>query len=221
MWHRQFCLCLFLAGAVLTAAEYRGQVTFGGLPLPGASITAVQDQKKLTTITDPQGWYTFSDLADGVWTLRVEMQCFSPIQKDVTVASGEAGPEIDLRLLPVQEIQAVAAPLSPTDRQAAFQKTEVNAAKSAPPAPPTETSTPSSETAAELNERAADGFLINGTSNNAATSPFSLASAFGNARKGPGSLYNGNIGIIVDNSVLDARAFSSQVRTRQSPRTVT
>src|SRR5207302_1362631 len=62
--------------------------------------------------------------------------------------------------------------------------------------------------AADLNQRAADGFLINGSSNNGASSPFGMMPAFGNNRRGPRSLYNGNIGISLDNSSLDARAFS-------------
>jgi hypothetical protein len=54
----------------------------------------------------------------------------------------------------------------------------------------------------------ADGLLINGSENNAATSKFSMAQAFGNKKAGAKSLYTGGIGVIVDNSVLDARPYS-------------
>ena len=52
------------------------------------------------------------------------------------------------------------------------------------------------------------GFLINGTANNAASSPFAMAQAFGNNRRASRSLYNGNLGVIFDNSTFDARPFS-------------
>jgi len=60
----------------------------------------------------------------------------------------------------------------------------------------------------DLNQRAADGFLINGSANNGAASPFAQPAAFGNNRNGTNGLYNGGIGIIFDNSALDARPFS-------------
>ena len=53
-----------------------------------------------------------------------------------------------------------------------------------------------------------DGFLVNGSVNNAATSPFTMAPGFGNTRKGSTSLYNGGIALIFDNSALDARPYS-------------
>ncbi|MBL8229515.1 MAG: TonB-dependent receptor, partial [Bryobacterales bacterium] len=57
-------------------------------------------------------------------------------------------------------------------------------------------------------QRAADGFLINGSVSNGASSPFALLPAFGNNRRGQRSLYNGNIGFIWNNAAFDARAFS-------------
>ncbi len=44
--------------------------------------------------------------------------------------------------------------------------------------------------------------------NNGAASPFSQAAAFGNNRNRPAGLYNGGIGMIVENSALDAKPFS-------------
>ncbi len=60
----------------------------------------------------------------------------------------------------------------------------------------------------DLTQRAADGFLINGSMNNGAASPFAQAPVFGNNRNGPKGLYNGGIGLTLDNSVLDAQSFS-------------
>ena len=39
------------------ASEYHGQVTFGGFPVPGATITATLGTKKFTTVTDQGGLY--------------------------------------------------------------------------------------------------------------------------------------------------------------------
>ena len=50
--------------------------------------------------------------------------------------------------------------------------------------------------------------LINGSDNNAATSKYSLAPAFGNRRPGSKALYTGSLGAIVSNSVFDARPYS-------------
>ena len=62
---------------LLPASEHHGVVKFGGLAVPGATVTATQGDKKQVAITDPRGVYTFADLADGVWNLQVEMLCFA------------------------------------------------------------------------------------------------------------------------------------------------
>jgi hypothetical protein len=65
-----------LAALPLLASESAGVVKFGGLPLPGATVTASQGGKKIVAVTDADGKYSFADLADGVWTIEVEMLCF-------------------------------------------------------------------------------------------------------------------------------------------------
>ena len=102
-------LCVF----TLTAAEHKGQVKFGGLPLPGATVTATQGDRSLVAITDLQGNYSFADLPDGVWTFQVEMLGFGIIKQDVTIASGAGAPEWELKMLPFDEIKASAAPPPP------------------------------------------------------------------------------------------------------------
>src|SRR6202044_2154830 len=78
--------------------------------------------------------------------------------------------------------------------------------KNLPPksSPPAEMPKPTDESS----QQAADGFLVNGSVNNAATSKFTLAPAFGNSRQGFGRLYTGGLSLILDNSALDARPFS-------------
>src|SRR6266699_1664316 len=60
---------ILLAAMSLAAAEHHGQVKFGGLPLPGATVTATQGDKKFVAVSDLQGAYSFPRLADGVWTM--------------------------------------------------------------------------------------------------------------------------------------------------------
>jgi outer membrane biosynthesis protein TonB len=222
-----------LSALTLAASEHHGQVKFDGLPIPGATVTASQGDKKFAAITDPDGKYSFPDLADGNWTIQVEMLCFATVTREVSVAPAAPAQEFDLKLLPMDQIKASEPPPEkpappapipttakkkgpppppPTNTPNGFQRTDVNA--TAPPATqPSETTTPatdefSNQSAEELNKRAADGFLINGTVNNGASSPFALGPAFGNNRRGPRSLYNGNIGLIENNSAFDARSYS-------------
>src|SRR5262249_28267209 len=51
-------------------------------------------------------------------------------------------------------------------------------------------------------------FLINGSVNNGANTPFAQNAAFGNNRRGIRSLYNGNIGVNLDNSGWDAATYN-------------
>ena len=253
---------LLLFGLSLFGAEYHGQVKFGGLPLPGATITATQGDKTFTAVSDLQGAYSFPDLAEGNWSVDVEMLCFTPVKQDVSIGSGLPGPIFDLKLLPIDQIQGVAAPAAPSvvvgpasvvgsgntpaqttsatppaaapapatgpngkpltgkaavaaaaaaKSSTAFQRTDLTASKTPAataanaPAPAPE---PAPEVTSELSQRAADGFLVNGSSVNGAASPFAQSQAFGNSRKGARSLYNGNFSLTSDNSALNARPFS-------------
>src|SRR5207253_1679951 len=90
---------------------------------------------------------------------------------------------------------------------------EIKASRTASSAPAAKDTPPQSGAFAnlspeDLNQRAADGLLINGTVNNGAASPFAQLAAFGNNRRGGRPLYTGSAGIIIDNSSLDARAYS-------------
>ena len=201
-------LHLVLLSSFAMGSEYHGQVTFGGLPLPGATVTATQGDRKFVAVTDQRGLFAFPDLKDGNWTLQVEMQCFSTIKQDVAVAPNTAAPIWELKLLPLDQIKGqtmiVAAapatvPPAPPAKNAPEAKTEGKAATPAPPAPAKED---------DLSQSASDGFLINGSTNNGATSPFAQLAAFGNARNSGQGVYHGGIGFTLDNSNLDARPFS-------------
>jgi hypothetical protein len=162
-------LCAVFFAAVV------GQVFFNGLPVPGATVTATKAAAKAETITDMQGNYSLPDLADGTWTIAVNMLGFAASLQEVAVGPTTPPVKFELRMLPLDQVKA-----------------EVPAAMEQPA---TEASTE-------------DGLLINGSVNNGAASPFAQLAAFGNNRNGSNSLYNGGIGVILDDSALDARQFS-------------
>ncbi len=191
----------FVLLSLLSASQHVGQVTFNGLPVPGATVTALQGDQKLTTVTDTQGLYSFPDLADGTWTVQIQMLGFAMVKQEVVVGPNAPPVKWELKLLPLDQIKAemktAPASVPPAPQPASDQP------KSQNPAPP-----PSEPADEDLAQRAADGFLINGSTNNGASSPFSLSPAFGNRRFGGRQLYNGSIGLITDNSALDAQQFS-------------
>lgn len=165
--------------AVCLASEQRGEVSFGGLPVPGATVIASQDQRRVETITDQSGSFDLGNLSDGAWTIEVSMTGFATLRRAVLVTHDGSAAKWELTMLPASAIQA--APV----KTPAVLKPE----------------------ASEV-EEAADGLLINGSMNNGAASPFAQAMAFGNRRAGSHGLYNGGIGLILDNSALDAKPFS-------------
>src|ERR1700730_13851169 len=105
--------CVILAALVggvhhvIAAPEHSGQVTFGGLPVPGATVTATLGERRLVAVTDEQGLFKLADVADGVWTIRVEMLAFATIERQVVIGSTPATSDsvpspqpYDLKLLP-------------------------------------------------------------------------------------------------------------------------
>lgn len=196
--------CLAACGAA-AASEYHGQVTFGSVPVPGATVTAIHADQKYSTITDQQGFYSFGDLPDGTWTIEVQMTGFAMIKQDVAVAPNSPAGNWALALLPLDQIKAqiAAAPVvQPSVQPAALQTPKE-------PAKPENNQVQEAQTAQQdVDQRAADGFLINGSVNNGASSPFAQLPVFGNGRRGGRGIYNGGIGIFESNSALNASPFS-------------
>jgi len=242
----------------LIAAEYHGQVKFNSLPLPGATITATQGDKKLTAVSNDQGAYSFPDLPNGTWQLEVDMVGFTPIKQEATPGSGLPGPDFELKMLPMDQIESVtaapapaivvgpattvapnqtittaapaAAPAAqptpsivasvaaanaaankkgkkgavPAGPASSFQQTSLNGNANAAPADPA----PAAEVTNDLTKKAADGLLINGSSQNGASSPFAQNPAFGNNRKGGPRQYQYSLTVNDSNSALNAAPFS-------------
>src|ERR1700720_1216182 len=193
---------------IAVASEYHGRVTFGGLPDPGATITATLGGQKIVTVSDQQGSYSFADLADGTWKIQVEMQCFSTIEQTVTIAPNVPAGSWELKLLSLDQIMAEAKAVKAEIKPVLSASSSAPPGKSEAPKPkdrnPAETPKPQEDPA----PLPSDGLLINGSVNNAATSQFSLAPAFGNNRSGKKGLYTGGLGMTLGNSALDARPYS-------------
>jgi hypothetical protein len=228
---------------VLAATDHFGQVTSTGVPVPGAMITATLGDKQIITFTNQDGVYRLADLADGTWTIKVEMRGFASVTKEIAIAAGAQPTTWELVLLPYAEITRglppptpqpaapsasastngsapaqtngsttrssggrapAAAAAAPAGGQTGFQRAGVSQqqrpaaapAAAAPPEPPVDSSA------------ANDGFLINGSVNNGAASPFAQLAAFGNNRRRPGALYNYQFATTYGSSAWDARAAS-------------
>ena len=136
---------------------------------------------------------------------------FRALTRDIDIASTPGPSAWELTLLPFDEItrglepaaaaQPTSARSAPSSTRAApapgggFQRAGVGPAARTPASGPAVSNPPGEEPGADAGQ-AADGFLINGSVNNGAASPFAQPSAFGNNRRRPGSLYNGGVGII-------------------------
>ncbi len=108
---KRACILLIVLALALDAprglaapSEHYGQVTFGAVPVPGATVTASQGDKQVATSTDQQGVYKFADLVDGKWTLKIEMIGFAPISQEVSVAPDSPPPMWELKLRPFEDI---------------------------------------------------------------------------------------------------------------------
>ena len=222
VWRNVVLIVCAIATVPASASEHHGQVTFNGLPVPGATVTVEHDGKSFVTTSDQQGLYSFSQLTEGNWTITVEMLGFAAIKQQITIAANAPAATWELKLLSLDEISAQAHPttvhsvtaaaVQPRSEEVERQKTPVMA-QSRPPSSTSAEQTPEEE---ELNQRAAEGLLINGSANNGSVSPFALPGAFGNNRFGGKTLYNGGVGFILDNSALDASPYS--LAGQQAPR---
>ena len=114
-----FAACI--AVAALSASEHHGAVKSAGLPLPGATITITQGDKKLVTTTDERGAYSFRDLADGVWNLEIEMFGFAKVTRDIGIAPNAPSPEWELTLLPLAALNQELVPRPERRREAAAE----------------------------------------------------------------------------------------------------
>ena len=196
--------CLVVS-SLAVASEYHGQVTFNGLPVPGVTVTATQGSKTVVAVSDDNGNYSFSDLPDGAWKIELTMTGFATLDQNVTVAPDTPGIKWELKMLPIDQILAQSKAVKVAPEPVVAAEAPKVPAKGEAAAKPAETAGPPKP---EEPKESSDGFLVNGSVNNAATSQFSLSPAFGNTRSGSKGLYNGGLSLILDNSALNARPYS-------------
>ncbi len=65
-----------------------GQVRSGGVPIPGATISATHGTTSLTTSTDESGHYRLDNLTAGRWMFEVRMPGFQTASREIEVAAG-------------------------------------------------------------------------------------------------------------------------------------
>ncbi len=161
------------------------------------------------------------------------MLCFEPASKEIAITPDAPSPEWELKLLPLDQMKATAAAPAPKPQAAGapgatqtannaaaapaaangkkpakgkaaappqqtggFQRADVNASGTAAAAP--------AESIAPADAGgASEAMIVNGSVSNGIE-----RRAFGNSRKGPGSMYRGDLTAVMDNSYLDARTFS-------------
>ena len=169
-----------------------GRVTFAGVGVPGATVSALRDSKTLSTLSTDDGTFKIADVDNGTWTLRVEMRGFVPMSREIVVPIDGAPPVVTLTMKTLVEIvgQAAAAP----------------ARQARPAAPTIEEQTP---------PETAD--IINGSTINGAATPFAQPRAFGNNRPRLSSLYNGGVNVALGNSAWNAAPYSFTSPTPPAP----
>src|SRR5688572_27885267 len=152
---RAVLLLLLLGVVTLSAADHTGKVTLTGVSIPGATVAAKQGDKTVSTITDQDGIYRFTDIADGTWTITVSMVGFETMTREITLPSSAQG-VWELTLLPIEKIvgtlpaprpvqaqpaagasgsQSRNATPAPAAPQQGFQRAGVNQVSTPPPPP--------------------------------------------------------------------------------------
>ena len=231
---RGVLLALLLTVVTLGAADHTGKVTLTGVSIPGATVTAKQGDKTISTITDQDGVYRFTGIADGAWTMTVSMIGFETMTREITLPSTAEG-VWELTLLPIEKIvggtlpapKPITAPAATASNggqnrnqartttpaatpQQGFQRAGVNQVSTPPPAPVNDEPPPDPTGAAA-------GLLINGSVVNGATTPFAQPRAFGNNRPNQRSLFTYAARTQLGNSAWDARPYSFSGSDTQRP----
>jgi hypothetical protein len=123
-------LAFGLAVSSLLAYEHHGVVKSGGIPVPGATVTVTQGEKKLATTTDDQGLYSFPNLGEGVWVLQIQILGFATLTREIGIAPDAPVPVWDLQLLSLTALQQALAPVPAAPAPAGAPPTPANPATS-------------------------------------------------------------------------------------------
>lgn len=188
------------APAFAAAADHMGRVLFNDRPVPGASVMATSGSVTKTTTSDADGAFRLADLADGEWAVTVTMVGFQPETRTIAVPGDGTPSGWTLTMKTFAEMGAREGTGGLLLRSAPAAGTGVD--------PGRERAATGGVNASPVDSTLASSFLVNGSVNNGAASPFAQMNAFGNNRRSGRSLYNGGLGIVLGNSALDSRPFS-------------
>jgi hypothetical protein len=209
------------AATALIAAEHHGIVTFHGLPVPGAVVTASQGDSKFTTSTGEDGTYSFRDLPDGNWTVEVQMAGFTKASREIGVSPGAPPPTWDLKLAPPQTVPAPAAAASPPGPPGAGRGPSgaggavPAGGRGAPQMTPEQARARAAAQRTAQDQAQSRAAAVAAIGGGGGGDTLVLAGSVGGGGGGisagnaiAGSQYNGNASFSLDNSALDARAYS-------------
>src|SRR5687767_13494223 len=178
--------------ATLLASDYFGQVTFNGLPVPGATVTATRGESKVSATTDGEGIYQLAALADGLWKLTIELFGFDTITREIAIPTKDDPPPDALSVRSFDELTRALPPARAFEPLDSEDEEPINLTALTGPA----------------GMGAADGLLINGSMNNGASTRFALPRGIGNNRPRPPGVYSYAAGFQMGSSAWDARPFS-------------
>ncbi len=180
----------------LAASDYFGQVTFNGVAVPGVSVAAEQGTRKTAATTDADGIFHLADLADGLWNVTIAMPGFTSITRVITVPDEKEGPPASLE---VRSLDDLSRDIPPAQASPALTRLPTGIVADASGQPLLD----------QTGIGAADGLLINGSLNNANSTPFAQPRGFGNNRpRPPAGIRTYAAGLQLGNSAWDARPFS-------------
>jgi trimeric autotransporter adhesin len=190
---RKLCSATAIAVALLScvgayASSFHGRVVYAGRALPGVQVTARSGDKTESVISDSSGAFQFPDLADGKWTIEATMQCFEILQTDVDVSVEAATLQLEMKLLSPEKLVELALGSSSSTSNTLEQHGLVATASKAIAADAAQDASTQSKAPGpskekdkdaahseqphvaqphEENEQGADGFLVQGSVNNA------------------------------------------------------
>lgn len=199
-------LALLAAAAANLFAAHRGEVTCADLPIPGATVTVRRGDATRTTTTDAGGQYSFPELPDGAWDVEIEMPGFARLGGKVAASPTAPASKWTLALVPDAAPVETPAPLrrrAPAAAQSVdtrFPSLSLGALGGAG-----ESAAPF-EVSPELAASANDAVL--------AGNPGAGAVRNGARRLGD---YHGGVGVSLDNSAWDARAYSLSGQKQDKP----
>ena len=163
-WGRLFFSIFVVVGVVFTANAQTGEVRAAGQAIPGATVTAQQDGKKLVTTTDENGRYVLEGMTPGAWTVQVEMFGFVTAKREVQIGATPVNSQWNLELkaaTPPLSTQAGARGQARGQRGSGFQslgsqmENQIEAAIAA--------NSPTEVPSGATSENANESFLINGS----------------------------------------------------------